>query len=328
MFTNSATLWTRGFRVPRVLDSGVLPMLLSGILLAGCATQMPAPPPPVVAEAPKPRKQHIVTAAEILAAQPPLVREIVAEHEPGSSWPAVRHGGTVLYPYQQGITRRVDSASMRTTDIALEPGETVTDVALGDSQRWGAWPASSGSTTDPVPHIVIRPEMDGIASSLTIYTTRRLYDVELRSGGRNPMHEVSFYYPDDLTQAMMAANEAAKQPAAPGTTDINESPLPDASHLNFAYKVDGPRLPWTPERVFDDGSRVYLEMPESIAHTSAPALMLDAGGGRQMVNYRVVPDGDGGSYYVVDSLFSKAELISGVGRDSDRVLISYAGAGR
>jgi hypothetical protein len=56
--------------------------------------------------------------------------------------------------------------------------------------------------------------------------------------------------------------------------------------------------------------------------------MLDGGAGPQMVNYRSVPLADGGSYFVVDRLFDKAELLSGAGRDSDRVLVTYSGAAR
>jgi type IV secretory pathway VirB9-like protein len=42
-----------------------------------------------------------------------------------------------------------------------------------------------------------------------------------------------------------------------------------------------------------------------------------------MVNYRVK-----GNYYVVDRLITDAILVSGVGRDRERVTISYAGAAR
>jgi type IV secretion system protein VirB9 len=57
--------------------------------------------------------------------------------------------------------------------------------------------------------------------------------------------------------------------------------------------------------------------------STAPALMIAAGGGTQMVNYRVR-----GSYYVVDRLFDQAVLVSGVGREQDRVTITSAAGGR
>ena len=70
-------------------------------------------------------------------------------------------------------------------------------------------------------------------------------------------------------------------------------------------------------RAFDDGSHVYIQMPAGMKSSEAPALLINAGSGTQMVNYRVK-----GNYYVVDRLFSDAILVSGVGRDQDRVTIA------
>ena len=68
-------------------------------------------------------------------------------------------------------------------------------------------------------------------------------------------------------------------------------------------------MPWSPLRAFDDRSHVYLEMPAGMKSSDAPALLIAAGGGTQMVNYRVR-----GSYFVVDRLFEKGVLLAGVGR--------------
>jgi len=303
-----------------------------GLILAGCAPQVAQTPalPAAIVQAPR-HKRAMPTAVDVLAGQPPEVQQIVKHHQQGERWPTVRHGTTVLYPFEPDDTPMVNAAPLHTTDIALEPGETITDVALGDGQRWMAMPASAGDPRAPSPHLVIKPELGGIETSLTIYTTRRLYHLALHTRGHG-MQEVQFYYPDDVLQAMADADRAAKQAADTDQTADSDTPsaLPDVdpSRLNFAYKVDGPHVAWTPTRAFDDGTRVYLLMPGSMQSTAAPALMLDAGGGRQMVNYRVVASGDGGSYYVVDRLFDKAELLSGVGRDQDRVTVTYSGAAR
>jgi type IV secretion system protein TrbG len=215
----------------------------------------------------------------------------------------------------------------QTTDIALEPGETVTDIAMGDS-RYKAWAEASGDPSNPIAHIVVEPEADGLPNgSLTIYSTRQVIYCELRT--HNPaMREVVLYYPEDILNQMAAADHAAL--TSDNRTDEASSALPDTdpSHLNSAYTISGAHLPWTPERVFDNGTHVYLQMPPRIQTASAPALLLDSGGGRQMVNYRVVPNSDGSVYYVVDRLFDKAELLSGVGRKQDIVTITYAGAER
>jgi type IV secretion system protein VirB9 len=64
-------------------------------------------------------------------------------------------------------------------------------------------------------------------------------------------------------------------------------------------------------------------MGQEMKTSEAPALLIAAGSGTQMVNYRV-----DGNYYVVDRLFNQAELVMGVGREQDRVTIAYAGATR
>ncbi len=143
------------------------------------------------------------------------------------------------------------------------------------------------------------------------------------------MQEVQFYYPDELSEAMKAADTAAanaKQEAAdpPGDSDnVVKVAAVDPAQLNFAYTVAGPNVPWKPVRAFDDGSNVYVQMPAGMKSSEAPALLINAGSGTQMVNYRVK-----GNYYVVDRLFSDAILVSGVGRDQDRVTISCAGGTR
>jgi len=97
----------------------------------------------------------------------------------------------------------------------------------------------------------------------------------------------------------------------------------DPAQLNFAYAVSGANVLWKPIRAFDDGSHVYIQMPPGMKSSEAPALLVNAGSGTQMVNYRVK-----GNYYVVDRLVTDAILVSGVGRDQDRVTITYEGAAR
>jgi type IV secretory pathway VirB9-like protein len=97
----------------------------------------------------------------------------------------------------------------------------------------------------------------------------------------------------------------------------------EPAQLNFSYKIDGANVPFRPVRAFDDGSHVYIQMSPEMKTSEAPALLIAAGGGTQMVNYRVE-----GNYYVVDRLFNQAVLVSGVGRQQDRVTIAYAGEGR
>jgi P-type conjugative transfer protein TrbG len=299
------------------------------LALGGCASQQPPTPPPLTLvthatpkEAPAPAP---ATGAKLFAQQPSEVRQAVAEHDKTGAWPSYTTPAYVLYPYGGVAEPVINCAPLRTTDIQLEPGETITDVALGDSERWMVTPASSGDPRNPTPHLAVKPKAAGIASNLTIYTTRHIYHLNLRSRPGHEMQQVEFYYPDDLLAAMAQADQQAKQSEYAKADDPAVTPLAslDPGVLNFSYKVAGPNVPWKPVRAFDDGSHVFIQMPVGMKSSEAPALLIAAGDGNEMVNYRVR-----GDYYVVDRLFGHAVLVSGVGRAQDCVQIAYTGAAR
>jgi type IV secretion system protein VirB9 len=74
-------------------------------------------------------------------------------------------------------------------------------------------------------------------------------------------------------------------------------------------------------QTFDDGERVYIEMPQTLMASDAPTLMVNADGADTLVNYQVK-----GRYYVVDRLFKQAALVSGTGKDRQQVTIARTGA--
>jgi type IV secretion system protein TrbG len=308
-------------------------LLTFALTFAACATQQQPPTPPplkiVTEAAPKAAPATPpLTSARLLAEQPPEVQQAIKDHQDGSKWPVYKTPQLVLYPYGGTSEPVVDCEPLRTTDIQLQPGETITDVAMGDTERWMATPAASGDPRDPVPHLAVKPQLPGIETNLTIYTTKHIYHLLLWSRG-HAMQEVEFYYPHSLLAEMKEADAEAARPKQealdpPSDSDnvIKVANVAPAS-LNFAYTLSGPKVPWRPIRAFDDGSHVYIQMPSGMKTSEAPALLINADGGTQMVNYRVE-----GNYYVVDRLFSNAILVSGVGRNQDRVTISYAGGTR
>ena len=187
--------------------------LTVALTLGACAAQHPATQPPlkiVTEAAPKPEATPAPpTGAELLAQQRSEVREAVKEHQRNGQWPLYKTPESVLYPYGEGPEPAIDCQPLRTTDIELQPGETITDVAMGDTERWMATPAASGDPRNPVPHLAVKPQSAGIDTNLTIYTTKHIYHLLLRSRGGHAMQEVEFYYPDELLTAMEDADAAA-----------------------------------------------------------------------------------------------------------------------
>ena len=58
----------------------------------------------------------------------------IKEHDKTAIGSIYRTAEYTLYPYNQGPQPTVDcAAAANFTDIQLQPGETITDVAIGDS---------------------------------------------------------------------------------------------------------------------------------------------------------------------------------------------------
>jgi type IV secretion system protein VirB9 len=77
-------------------------------------------------------------------------------------------------------------------------------------------------------------------------------------------------------------------------------------------------------RVFNDGHKTIIQMPRAMQQTEAPTLLVVRKDGglfsdpeTVMVNYRVQ-----GDRYIVDTMFNKAILISGVGSNQDKITIT------
>ena len=93
------------------------------------------------------------------------------------------------------------------------------------------------------------------------------------------------------------------------------------SHVPRAVGLPDGRLVVNPGSVglqaFDDGTRVFIQMPAAMSATEAPALfVLTSEGDQALVNYRLR-----GRYFVVDKLFAEAILMLGVGGKQESVSV-------
>ena len=210
-------------------------------------------------------------------------------------------------------------AVLQVCDVALQPGEQVNSINLGDTARWTVEPAITGSGSGEVQHLIIKPLDVGLETSLVVTTNRRTYHFRLRSHRTRYMPQVSFTYPEDA----MAKWEAIKTREG---RERRDNTLPQTGeylgNLSFDYEVSGSAA-WKPLRVYNDGSKTIIQMPSTMAQGEAPTLLVVRKDGglfsddeTVMVNYRVQ-----GNRYIVDTVFDKAILIAGVGSGQDRVTI-------
>jgi P-type conjugative transfer protein TrbG len=200
-----------------------------------------------------------------------------------------------VYPYTKGALYQLYAAPNQVTDIALETGEKLVSVSAGDTVRWVVGDTTSGEGKDAQVQILVKPIAPDLTTNLVITTDRRTYHVELHATDKTYMASVSWTYPP-------AALIALKREPDPAWTTTVEAALDPAS-FRFRYRIEGD-APWKPQRVFDDGTKVYIQFPSGLKQGEAPPLFVIGGDGKPaLVNYRVK-----GTTYIVDRLFAAAEL--------------------
>jgi len=225
---------------------------------------------------------------------------------------------TYLFGVQQPS---VVCAVLQVCDVALQAGEQVNSINLGDTARWTLEPAITGSGANEVQHIIIKPMDVGLETSLVVTTNRRAYHIRLRSHRTQYMPQVMFAYPDeDQAKWDLYRNHTRKE--------RQDKTLPQTGEylgdLDFSYDITpNGTIAWTPTRVFNDKQKTIIQMPEAMAQTEAPTLLVVRQNGgffeddeTVQVNYRIQ-----GDRYIVDTVFDSAILIAGVGGNQDTVAI-------
>lgn len=226
--------------------------------------------------------------------------------------------GAVQYVY--GVQEpSVVCAVLQVCDVALQPGEVVNPngVQLGDTSRWSAEPAISGSGDNQVEHIIIKPFDVGLVTSLVVATDRRSYHIKLVSSRNEYMPLVNFSYPEEQQAKWRAVRAKAEKKREEQTITQTAEYLGD---LDFNYTLEG-EARWKPVRVYNNKEKTIIEMGAEMSQTEAPVLLVLRESGSDddtvMVNYRIQK-----GRYIVDAVFDRAILVAGVGDTQDRVTIT------
>lgn len=214
-----------------------------------------------------------------------------------------------VWPYSPAALYQVYSSPGQTTDLVFQGGEHLIDVSVSDPVRWIVGDTSSGTADAQQSHLIVKPTRAGLKANLIITTDRRTYYVELHSATETWMAAVSWEYPSDRLAALKVANQKRE-------TDTSVASGLQLDRLQFRYRITGDDVAWKPLRAFDDGQKVYIQFPSDITQGEMPPLfVLGSEGDAQLVNYRVRAP-----YYIVDRLFSAAELKLGA-KDAKSVRI-------
>ena len=309
--------------MPVFRKSAIPVLLVSALALAGCAT--PQKPPQITYDSDVPPLPSVPASVtddrpkplHIPPAWTPAKGGAAASSAPGrveSANAAARveprregyYNAIQIYPWSDGALYQVYAAPGQITDIALEPGESLTGagpIAAGDTARWIIGDTESGSGTTRRVHVLVKPSRPDIATNLIITTDRRTYMLELRSGPKPYMPAVAWAYP----------RSAATQGRAVPSTPV----IPVVAARNYRYGLTGDNPPWKPVSAYDDGRRVYVEFPRGIVQGEMPPIfVIGPEGEAQIANTRIYRN-----ILIVDRLFGAAELRLGSGKQQQTVRI-------
>ncbi|ADP71005.1 P-type conjugative transfer protein TrbG [Rhodomicrobium vannielii ATCC 17100] len=294
----------------------VLSVLLSGAALAQAPQTIPDGPPPRV--------------PLLSGPQPPLAPKEQKGLAYGKEWAGNRAGpargdeGATVFVFGSTLPTIV-CAPFYVCDLALQEGESVNDLNVGDSVRWKITPATQGAGEAIITHVIIKPTDVGLITNLVITTNRRTYIIKLVSRSQDWMPRVSFDYPDDASSQWKAYRTKVEQTREMRAAAV----LPAPGKLDFEFAVSGD-APWKPTRVYTDGVKTYILFPPEVGSSELPALVeiaedasilgLDSlfnGPTTRLVNYRFVEH-----RFEVDKVLTLARLTSGVGNSASSVTIT------
>ncbi|MEY9607104.1 P-type conjugative transfer protein TrbG [Bradyrhizobium japonicum] len=216
--------------------------------------------------------------------------------------------GKVIFLYGE-VQPSVVCSPLQVCDIELQGGEVVRDVLVGDTVRWKVEPATSGATGGQAIHLIVKPTEPGLITSMVVTTSRRTYHIQLKSHPTQYMARVGFDYPEDVSSRLADVN---------ARIEAGGAGVP-AEQLNFSYSVSG-SAGWRPTQVYSDGTKTYIQFPESVASQDAPVLFVVSGGQNRIVNYRMKSN-----IMIVDYAVDKAILVSGVGWSQEKITIQRGG---
>jgi type IV secretion system protein VirB9 len=225
------------------------------------------------------RATHVETPVEALAAANNASRQ----HPTASAFQEARH----IYTYEPGALYELYTNPNYVSTILLEPGETLNNIAAGDTSRWMVTQAEGETESEGRTIVLVKPQTTSLRTNIVLITDRRTYLVEAISQPGNVYSaQVAWSYPGGEL-------EGASTPSS-------------IADLNFTYRIRttrGRTPNWSPSRVFDNGRRTWVEFPPGVVASDMPPLFVITADGAEIVNYRVQ-----GQRYMIDRVFDIAEL--------------------
>ncbi len=241
--------------------------------------------------------------------------QIVNEWTKGNRVSPITRGNNGEIEMIYGLSQpHILTAILQVTDIQFELSETVTSIHLGDTARWTVEHIKANTIYGLQDHIIVKPKDVNLLTSLIVVTDKRTYHLQLKSSASQYYPMVKFHYPSSLIVRNSTEKEITLKKEISMKDVTTGAYLKD---LSFAYKITG-NAKFKPVRVYNDGLKTIIELPQTIKANNIPLLMTIEPESKKpvIVNYRYQ-----NNKFIVDAVFDRAILISGVGRKQKKITL-------
>ena len=241
---------------------------------------------------------------------------IIKQWQNGNKVSPITRGNNGEIELIYGLSQpQILTAILQVTDIQFEQGESIISVHIGDTARWLVEHIQTNTINGNQDHLIIKPKESGLLTSLIVVTDKRTYHIQLKSNEKLYYPMVKFHYPQSLIIKSTKNKNNIKEKTLSMKDIVTGSYLKD---LDFNYIIKG-NAKFKPVRVYNNGVKTIIELPRSINASNIPILMTLEQESKNpvIVNYRYQ-----NNKFIVDAVFEKAILISGVGIKQKKITIS------
>jgi type IV secretory pathway VirB9-like protein len=115
-----------------------------------------------------------------------------------------------IYTYAPGAIYELYTSPSFISAILLEPGESLGDVAAGDTSRWMVQETTAETGVDGRTIVLVKPQTTGLRTNIVLVTDRRTYTIEaIAQAGSAYSAQIAWCYPAE-EEARMASVDAVE----------------------------------------------------------------------------------------------------------------------
>jgi len=225
--------------------------------------------------------------------------------------------GRVIYTWGKGIPPIV-CALLQVTELDLEPGEHATekDVDVGDDE-FHITVHKGGDRAGEFDYLIIKPTVANVETTLTVGTNKRVYYLRLIATQREHIARIAFTYPEEEERRRKESELAEKAKADEAVRLEALAPTREMKNWKYSVEVRGKDARYMlPVSVGDNGQRTEIQLSQQVRKLGLPAFEISGAAGPIPANSHWEEN-----KLIVDALFDRGCLLSGVGKSQQRVCI-------